>query len=158
MRRTAPLLIGLALTACAVSIGNESSGRSGEFTSEDRAVIARVLEVQADAWNRGDLEGFMDGYWNDPDLVFTSGARVQRGWDITLERYRATYGESPETMGRLSFSDLEVYALQPDAAWVLGRWYLDRGGDEVGGVFTLVFRRIRGEWKIVHDHTSVGEP
>jgi uncharacterized protein (TIGR02246 family) len=155
VRRTLPLVIGLALSACAVSVGNQSGG--GEFTSDDRAEIARVLEEQAAAWNRGDLEEFMDGYWEDPDLVFTSGGRIQRGWDITLERYRATYGNSPETMGRLSFSDLEVYALQPAAAWVLGRWHLDRNGDDVGGVFTLVFRRMRGDWKIVHDHTSAGE-
>lgn len=148
-------LLALPLAACAVSIGNSESGSAGEFTSSDRAAVARVLEEQTDAWNRGDLDAFMDGYWRSDDLVFTSGGRVQRGWRTTLERYRSAYGESRATMGRLSFSDLEVHALQPDAAWVLGRWSLDRGGEIVGGVFTLVFRELGGEWRIVHDHTSV---
>lgn len=156
MRRHAYVALAvlpLALAACAARGGGP--GGFGPFTSADRAAIADVLEDQAEAWNRGDLEAFMDGYWRDEGLVFTSGGRVQRGWRTTLERYRASYGESPASMGRLSFDDLEVHALQPDAAWVLGRWRLERAGGETGGVFTLVFRRIDGEWKIVHDHTSV---
>ena len=113
-----------------------------------------VLEEQVRAWNRGDLEAFMEGYWRSPELVFTSGGRLQRGWQTTLDRYRQTYGESPETMGRLSFSDLEVHPLGPESAWVLGRWALTGDGGERGGVFTLVLRRIDAGWVIVHDHTS----
>ncbi len=151
---TLMLLAPLAL-ACATTGGRPDAEVA--FTSSDRAAIVRVLEDQAAAWNRGDLEEFMVGYWNDPELVFTSGGRVQRGWDYTLERYRATYGNAPATMGHLSFTDLEVHALQPDAAWVLGRWALNRDAGQVGGVFTLVFREMDGGWRIVHDHTSVGE-
>ena len=148
--------VALVAAGCAVSVGNTSDYR-GVFTSADRAAIVGVLEDQAAAWNRGDLDAFMEGYWRNEDLVFTSGGRVQRGWSTTLERYRASYGDSPASMGRLSFSGLEVHAMQPDGAWVLGRWRLERGAGETGGVFTLVFRRIDGDWKIVHDHTSVSE-
>jgi ketosteroid isomerase-like protein len=99
----------------------------------------------------------MAGYWNSPNLVFTSGGRVQRGYRTLLERYRATYGKDAE-LGRLDFSELEVHALGHDAAWVLGRWRLARSADTLGGVFTLVLRRIDGGWKIVHDHTSGDAP
>ncbi|MFN2432981.1 MAG: DUF4440 domain-containing protein [Gemmatimonadota bacterium] len=119
------------------------------------AEIRAVLEAQEEAWNRGDLEGFMTGYWESPDLVFTSGGRVQRGYATVLERYRATYG-SGARMGWLSFSDLEVHALGADAAWALGSWALELESGRVAGVFTLVLERRDGAWKIVHDHTSRG--
>lgn len=141
-----PLLLAVT-TACA-TLGISDHPRHG--------AIVQVLDEQAEAWNRGDLEGFMEGYWRSPELVFTSGGRVQRGWWTTLDRYRASYGESAEGMGTLSFRDIEVHGVDDDAAWAMGRWRLERDGGATGGVFTLVFRRIAGEWKIVHDHTSVG--
>jgi uncharacterized protein (TIGR02246 family) len=148
------LLLATAAGACA------TAGGGGDGAANDpRAAIERVLEAQVAAWNRGDLDAFMDGYWRSPDLVFTSGGAVQRGWQTTLDRYRASYGTSPETMGRLTFSDLEVHPLGPGAAWALGRWGLEHGdGGKVGGVFSLVFREIDGRWVIVHDHTSVAAP
>lgn len=156
MRRgpRAPLrwLVLAAISACATGGGGNGAG-------DPRPAIERVLDVQAEAWNRGDLDAFMDGYWRSPDLIFTSGGAVQRGWQTTLDRYRASYGTSPETMGRLTFSDLEVHPLGPGAAWALGRWGLEHGdGGTVGGVFSLVFREIDGRWVIVHDHTSVAAP
>lgn len=157
IRRAIPLLVWIPLLAwivagCAISIGD----RTWEDAPDEdaREEILGVLEEQAVAWNRGDLEGFMEGYWRSPELVFTSGGRVQRGWQTTLDRYRATYGGSTSTMGQLSFFDVEIQPLGETAAWVLGRWALDRGTDDLGGVFTLVFRRIDGRWLIVHDHTS----
>jgi ketosteroid isomerase-like protein len=144
-----PLL--LAAAACA------SAGGGGAAAGDPRPAIEAVLDAQAVAWNRGDLDAFMEGYWRSPDLVFTSGGVVQRGWQTTLDRYRASYGTSPETMGRLAFSDLEVHSLGPGAAWALGRWDLERDGATTGGVFSLVFREIGGEWVIVHDHTSTGQ-
>ncbi len=114
-----------------------------------------MLTEQAAAWNRGDLEAFMDGYWRSPDLIFTSGGNVQRGWQTTFDRYLTRYGTSPETMGRLTFSELEIHPLGDGAAWALGRWGLEYdGGASPGGVFSLVFREIDGRWLIVHDHTS----
>jgi beta-aspartyl-peptidase (threonine type) len=141
-------LLALATVACA------SAGGRGP-AADPAPAIRQVLDDQAAAWNRGDLEAFMDGYWRSEDLVFTSGGNVQRGWQTTLDRYRASYGTSPETMGRLTFSDLEIHPLGDGAAWALGRWALDdAGGAAMGGVFSLVFRRVDGRWLIVHDHTS----
>jgi len=139
----------------ATSPGPEPAQVGGISALEDstEAAIRRLLEVQEGAWNRGDLDGFMSGYWDSPELVFTSGAQVRRGYRPLLERYRETYGTDAE-MGRLGFSGLEVHPLGPSTAWALGRWELELAERRLGGVFTLVLRKIEGEWKIVHDHTS----
>lgn len=120
--------------------------------------IRAVLSAQRAAWNRGDLEAFMRGYWNDANVVFTSGGRVRRGWEAALEAYQAHYGSSKTSMGHLEFSDLEIHFLAADAAWVLGNWRLTGGEADSSGVFTLVFRRIDGNWKIVMDHSSATRP
>lgn len=117
--------------------------------------IRTLLQEQVVAWNRGDLDSFMEPYWRSPNLVFTSGAELRRGWQATYDRYRKRYGGDSDTMGQLAFKNLEVTMLGPDAAWVLGGWHLTRKGTESGGIFTLVLRRLQGEWRIVHDHTSV---
>lgn len=145
--RAVAIVMALGLAACGTSGGERDSA----------GAIGRVLDEQVAAWNRGDLDAFMDGYWRSPDLVFTSGGNVQRGWQTTLDRYRASYGTSPETMGRLTFSDLEVHPLGDGAAWALGRWALDNDGETMGGVFSLVFREVDGRWVIIHDHTSLSE-
>ena len=119
----------------------------------DEAIRA-LLAAQAAAWNRGDLEGFMDGYLKSDELVFTSNSRVRRGWQVTLDGYRKSYGSAKETMGTLTFSQLEVHMLGGEAAWVLGRWDLAGPKERDGGIFTLVLRRIDGTWLVVHDHTS----
>ena len=115
--------------------------------------IRAVLDAQAAAWNRGDIEGYMDGYDRSPDTVFVSGDRVNRGWQTVLDRYKKTY-DSREKMGTLTFSDLEITILSKDAALVLGRWHLQGSKDEPHGRFTLLFRKTKAGWKIVHDHTS----
>jgi len=135
------LLVTLAFTGPA-SAGPESD-------------IRATLDRQVVAWNDGDLEGFMEGYLRSEELVFTSGGNVRRGWETTLRKYREHYGNAKETMGRLSFSDLEIHMLGPSAAWVLGRWSLEYAdGRSEGGVFTLVMQEIDGHWRVVHDHTS----
>lgn len=100
----------------------------------------------------------MSGYWKSPNLVFTSGGHIRRGWKKTLEAYRKHYGNDRESMGKLAFSDLEIHRLGPRAAWVLGHWKLSRSSGVSGGVFTLIFRRFNGGWRIVHDHTSLAPP
>ena len=128
---------------------------TGAKTAADSAGVRAVLDKQVEAWNRGDLEGFMAGYWNSPDLVFQSGATVTRGWQATRERYRRRYQAEGKEMGRLRFQDLDVQLLGSDAAFIRGRWHLTmKDGSEPGGLFTLLARRIGGDWKIVHDHTS----
>ena len=138
-------------------VGLAVAGNAEDVDAEQTAAILDVLDTQTQAWNRGKLEGFMAGYWSSPDLIFTSGGRVNRGWETTIENYRETYGGGQASMGHLSFDEVEVHSLGSEAAWVLGRWQLEREGEGSGGVFTLVFRQISGRWLIVHDHTSVDE-
>jgi beta-aspartyl-peptidase (threonine type) len=119
----------------------------------ERAIRA-VLDAQVAAWNRGDLDGFMAGYWHSPELTFYSGTGVTSGWEATLERYRKRYQAPGSEMGKLDFSALEIHPAG-DMAWVGGRWHLKMSdGKDLGGLFTLVFRKLPDGWKIVHDHTS----
>lgn len=116
--------------------------------------IRAVLDKQVQAWNNGDMEGYMDGYWKSDSLLFTSGGNIQRGWQATLEKYKKGYSTKAK-MGTLRFSQLEIYLLSQESAWVFGHWELEREKDHPQGVFTLVFKKCSGGWKIVHDHTSV---
>jgi ketosteroid isomerase-like protein len=116
--------------------------------------IRQVLEQQQAAWNRHDLDGFMSGYWNSPQLTFF-GAKKTSGWQSTLDHYRKTYQGEGREMGRLKFSDLQIEELAPTAAFVRGSWELTLSdGKTPCGLFTLVFRKFPQGWKIVHDHTS----
>jgi beta-aspartyl-peptidase (threonine type) len=120
--------------------------------------LRALLQAQAAAWNRGDTEEFMKGYWHSPQTVFAGSSGVQRGWDALLERYKRNYPDRA-AMGQLTFSELEITPLGPDAAVILGRWQLQRETDAPRGVFTLVARRFPEGWRIIHDHTSaVGAP
>jgi ketosteroid isomerase-like protein len=121
--------------------------------AKTEAAIRAVLDAQRDAWNRGDLEGYMDGYDRSPQTEFVSGDTITRGWQTVLDRYKKNYN-SREKMGVLTFSDLEITILSKDAALVLGRWRLKRANDEPHGTFSLVFRKTKAGWRIVHDHTS----
>lgn len=111
------------------------------------------MDDQAAAWNRGDIDGFMGGYWKSEKLVFVSTAHVTRGWQPTLENYKKGY-DSRAKMGTLTFSDLEITVLCKDAAVVLGSWSLARAKDNPNGKFTLIFRKFKEGWRIVMDHTS----
>jgi beta-aspartyl-peptidase (threonine type) len=117
--------------------------------------IRALLDAQVAAWNAGKLEEFMDGYWRSPELSFFSGGRKLSGWDATIERYRKTYQAEGREMGKLMFFDLDIQQLGPNAAVVRGRWELTMSdGAKPGGLYTLIFRRFKEGWKIVHDHTS----
>jgi len=115
--------------------------------------IRRVMDAQVAAWNRGDIEAFMAGYWRSDKLVFVSGDKVTRGWQQTLDNYKRSY-DTRAKMGTLSFTDLEFSVLSKDAAIVLGSWELKRETDNPKGKFTLTFRRFKDGWRIVMDHTS----
>lgn len=116
--------------------------------------IRAVLDLQVQAWNRGDLEGFMQGYWRSPALTFFSGGTTVAGWEETLGRYRNRYQSAGNEMGKLEFLDMKIELLGPTAAFVRGRFNLKMSSGESGGLFTLTFRKIGGGWKIIHDHTS----
>jgi uncharacterized protein (TIGR02246 family) len=117
------------------------------------AEIRSVLTTQQDAWNRGDIDAFMTGYAQSASTVFVSEDEVTRGWETVRDRYRVKYSDRAK-MGTLSFSDVEVTMLSPDAAVVLGRWRLKRANEQPHGRFTLIFKRLPEGWRIVHDHTS----
>jgi uncharacterized protein (TIGR02246 family) len=122
------------------------------------AAVEAVLRTQQDAWNRHDLDAFMAGYWNSPELTFFSSANERYGWQATLDRYRAAYASPGHEMGKLEFSALRIEMLGPDAAFVRGSWHLTMpDGKTPHGLFTLVFRKFPEGWRIVHDHTSVAE-
>jgi ketosteroid isomerase-like protein len=121
------------------------------------APVQQVLQQQQAAWNRRDLEAFMSGYWNSPELTFF-GTEKTSGWQATLERYRKRYQTGGREMGKLEFSGLQIVALGPDSAFVRGSWMLTMSdGKTPHGLFTLVFRQFPDGWKIVHDHTSQEE-
>lgn len=122
-------------------------------SEKDKAAIRKVMNDQSAAWNRGDIDGFMAGYWKSEQLTFVSGTSVTRGWQPTLDRYKKGY-DSREKMGKLTFSDLEITMLSKDAAVVLGSWSLARTSDNPHGKFTLTFRKFKEGWRIVIDHTS----
>ena len=118
-----------------------------------RQAIRRVLEDQVKAWNKGDIETYMTGYWRSDSTSFVSGGSVVHGYDEVLARYMRSYG-TREEMGTLSFSDLNITVFSPDAAVVTGAWKLVRTNDQPGGRFTLIFRKKPAGWRIVYDHTS----
>ena len=115
--------------------------------------ISAVLKMQQDAWNRGDIDAFMDGYSRSDETLFVSGDDVTRGWQKVLDRYKKKYSDRAE-MGTLTFSNLEITPLSHDSAVALGSWKLNRANDQPHGRFTLIFRRFPEGWRIVHDHTS----
>ena len=125
---------------------------SGERAA-DREAIGAVLRAQQSAWNRADVEVFLEGYWHSAELTFSGSSGVARGWDGVLVRYKKNYPDRA-AMGQLDFSNLEFRFLGADAALVLGRWHLTRAQGDVGGVFSLVWQRFPEGWHIVHDHTS----
>jgi len=117
--------------------------------------IKHMLVSQVEAWNKGNLQGFMKGYWNSPDLTFFSGATVTKGWEPTLQRYQQRYQGQGKEMGKLEFQDLNIDLLSRRAAVVTGKWQLTMSdGKQPHGLFTLIVKRMQGGWHIVHDHTS----
>ena len=149
-----PILVVLSMIAT-VSLAGEPRETAPK---DNKDVIEHVLRTQQDAWNHHDLDGFMAGYWNSPDLTFFSGGKQTAGWQATLDRYRTTYASPGHEMGTLEFSGLRIEMLGPDAALVRGQWHLTMpDGKTPHGLFTLVFRKLPEGWRIVHDHTSAAE-
>ena len=152
---TARSVLAISLVLFSVLFAQPPYSLAQSSAGAQKSAVRALLARQVDAWNRGDLEGFMAGYWNSPELTFFSGASVTRGWEPTLARYRQKYqGEGKET-GKLDFFDLTVTPLAPDAAFVRGHWRLQtKNGQTSGGLFTLILRQFSTGWKIIHDHTS----
>lgn len=147
------LLAALLLGIIPFSAQGQQSSRPNKREARSIAAIRAVIAAQAAAWNRGDIEGYMDGYARSKDTVFVSGDDVTRGWQTVLDRYKKGYN-SREKMGVLTFSDLHFAQLGSSTVTVIGRWQLKRAGDEPHGRFTLIFKRTKQGWRIIHDHTS----
>ncbi len=155
----AKLLFPVALSAALILLSSCNSSPSpepaGEPVSVSLQAITKLLDDQVEAWNAGDIDAFMEGYWKSDSLRFASGGNVRRGWDVTLERYLNTYPDRA-AMGELAFVDLEMKRLSPQWATVFGRFKLKREAplEDLTGLFTLMFEKRPEGWIIVSDHTS----
>jgi len=117
--------------------------------------LRQILEDQTAAWNRGDLEGFMQAYWHSSEMTFFSGNTISMGWEAALQRYREKYQAAGKEMGKLSFTDEKIETLAPDAALVTARWHLQvSDGKKLEGLTTVICRHFKEGWRIVHDHSS----
>ncbi len=147
-----PIVLIFAIYSSAQTAPKNAAPEDGQ------TAIEHALRTQQDAWNHHDLEGFMAGYWNSPNLTFFSDAKETSGWQATLDRYRTTYDSPGHEMGKLDFSGLRIEMMGPDAAFVRGSWLLTLSdGKTPHGRFTLIFRKFHDGWKIIHDHTSAAQ-
>ncbi|MDQ1612189.1 MAG: hypothetical protein QOG00_2120 [Pyrinomonadaceae bacterium] len=128
-------------------------GASEQGQAENEKAIRAVLDAQAAAWNRGDVEGYMDGYERAETTTLISGDAVTRGWQTVTDRYKKAY-DTPEKMGTLAFSELDIKPLSEFYASATGRWELTRAKDKPHGRFALIFRRTNAGWRIVQDTTT----
>lgn len=151
------LLLGFPLLTAPQSHRADAQDDS-RFYGNDKRAIEKLLRKQQQAWNRHDLEAFMSGYWNSPNLTFFSGAEQHDGWQSTMDRYLATYGSPGREMGTLDFSNLRIEVPCQQFAFVRGAWKLTMShGTPPHGIFTLVLQKFPDGWKIVHDHTSAAD-
>lgn len=126
---------------------------SAQDRSKAEKSVVMLLEKQASDWNRGDIEAFMEGYWNSPELTFIGRNGVTKGWNQTLVNYQKSYPDKA-AMGTLRFDLKDVDEQSKKVVTVVGKFFLQREGETLSGNFLLVVRKIKGNWKIVADHTS----
>lgn len=123
------------------------------LSDTDQSAIQNILRSQDEAWNRGDLEGFMTGYWKNDSLMFVGKSGITYGWNNTLANYRKGYPDTA-SMGKLRFEIIEMRSISTEASLVVGKWFLARSVGNLKGYFTLFLRKINGTWVIVADHSS----
>lgn len=119
----------------------------------DEVQISKILSDQQAAWNKGDIDGFMQGYWENDSLMFIGKSGITYGWQQTLNNYKKNYPDTA-AMGKLEFEFVETKRLSAIYYFVVGKWHLTRSMGDIGGSFTLLFRKIKGKWVIVKDHSS----
>jgi beta-aspartyl-peptidase (threonine type) len=145
------MLVFAIMAVSAICSGCNRAQNPSDGTREIRA----VLDGQVEDWNKHNLDGFANGYWRSPNLVFQSGTTRTDGWDGMRDRYRKGYESEGKEMGHLEFGNVEITMLGADSAFVRGQWKLTMSnGSKPGGLFTLILRKFPEGWKIVHDHTS----
>jgi ketosteroid isomerase-like protein len=121
--------------------------------SKDDKQIRQILHTQTIAWNKGDIEGFMQTYWKNDSLMFIGKNGVKWGWNATLENYKKSYPDAT-AMGKLSFDLIQVKKLSKTYYHVVGKWMLARTIGDLNGHFNLLLKKIGGQWYIVADHSS----
>lgn len=121
--------------------------------TSDESAIRDVMNEQVKAWNNGNIDAFMQTYWKSDSLLFVGSSGPTYGWQTTLEHYKQRYPDTA-AMGKLDFDILQVKLLAADYGFVLGKWHLARSIGDIGGHFTLLFKKIKGHWYIIADHTS----
>ena len=151
--RSMRLILGGLLLGLFLLVVDRSLLAGTADSDDDRAAITAVLNAQQTAWNRADVDKFLEGYWHSPALTFSGTGGIARGWEAVQARYKKNYPDQ-SAMGHLEFSELEFRFLGKDAALVLGHWHLARAKGDVGGVFSLVWQHFPEGWRIIHDHTS----
>jgi len=119
---------------------------------EEKEAILQVMSQQEQDWNNGNIDAFMQGYWQSDSLMFVGKNGIKYGWQTTLENYKKSYPDK-STMGNLSFA-IEKLEVENQTAFMLGKWNITRESDNIGGYFTLYWKKIDGKWVIVLDHTS----
>jgi uncharacterized protein (TIGR02246 family) len=155
-----PILVGVLAVPSLLantpdSKKNARNEKPFQRSADSREAIQAVLDRQLLAWNRGDLEGFMDGYWHSPDLVYLSNKKVYHGWQTVLDRYRETFKSGEVQMGTLELQETEINLLGDDAALVWGTYrVVAPDGKQRGGLYTLVMRKLKEGWRTVYDRTS----
>ncbi len=117
---------------------------------QDKKEIKSILMKQQQAWSNNDIDGFMDGYWKSDSLKFYSGAKLNKGWQKTLDNYKVRYPTKAHS-GKLEFTIADITQINPNAYWVMGEYHLFRDMGNANGTFLIIFKRINGEWKIVAD-------
>ncbi len=130
-----------------------SSAIATTAQSHDEQRIKDVLSRQSTAWNEGNIDGFMKGYWQNDSLMFIGKKGITYGWENTLNNYKKSYPDVI-AMGKLQFDIIQVKKLSDEYGQVIGKWHLQRVAGDLEGYFTLLFRKIKGQWLIVADHTS----
>ncbi len=121
--------------------------------SKDEKAVRDLLATQTQAWNRGDLEGFMQTYWKSDSLMFIGKNGVKWGWQETLNNYKKGYPDTT-AMGKLSFEIIQVARLSENYFYIVGKWMLKRTIGDLSGHYDLLLRKIKGRWYIVADHSS----
>ena len=121
--------------------------------SKDELAIRRILAAQTEQWNNGDLEKFMEGYWHSDSLMFIGKSGITYGYSNALKNYQSGYSDTVQ-MGKLHFELVSLKPVEKDHYFVVGKWFLKRSIGDLNGVYTLLFRKINGEWFIIVDHSS----
>ena len=121
--------------------------------SKDVSEIKALLVKQNAAWNKGDIGGFMEGYWNNDSMMFIGKSGIKYGWKNTLDNYKKGYPDTA-SMGKLKFELIEFKKLSTENYFVVGKWFLTRTIGNIDGVFTLVIKKIKNKWLIIADHSS----